>query len=86
MCAGLLAGGMGVTPMINLSHVILKNPNDKVKVRLMDQAAVFSGTPLCAGLRPHVASKSLWFPLQHTVADYCVQCCACAKQQYLMHA
>ena len=29
---GLLAGGMGVTPMINLSHVILKNPNDKVKV------------------------------------------------------
>lgn len=31
-CAGLLAGGMGVTPMINLSHVILKNPNDKVKV------------------------------------------------------
>ncbi|KAK9905928.1 hypothetical protein WJX75_009119 [Coccomyxa subellipsoidea] len=32
---GLLAGGMGVTPMINLSHVILKNPNDKVKLRLM---------------------------------------------------
>ncbi len=31
-CAGLLAGGTGVTAMINLSTVILKNPNDKVKV------------------------------------------------------
>lgn len=42
VCAstGLLAGGMGVTPMINLSHVILKNPNDKVKVGLTSFATV----------------------------------------------
>ena len=31
--AALLAGGTGITPMVNLSHAILKNPNDKVKVR-----------------------------------------------------
>ncbi|CAK0787811.1 hypothetical protein CVIRNUC_011033 [Coccomyxa viridis] len=32
---GLLAGGTGVTAMFNLAHVILKNPNDKVKLRLV---------------------------------------------------
>lgn len=34
--AGLLAGGTGVTAMINLATVILKNPNDKVKVSQYD--------------------------------------------------
>ena len=33
---GLLAGGTGVTAMINLATVILKNPNDKVKVSQPD--------------------------------------------------
>lgn len=33
---GLLAGGTGVTAMINLATVILKNPNDKVKVGQSD--------------------------------------------------
>ena len=33
LAAGLLAGGTGVTAMVNLATVILKNPADKVKVR-----------------------------------------------------
>jgi hypothetical protein len=31
--AALLAGGTGIAPMVNLSHAILKNNEDKVKVR-----------------------------------------------------
>jgi hypothetical protein len=31
-CAGLLAGGTGLTPMLRLIHTILSNPEDRVKV------------------------------------------------------
>lgn len=36
-CAGLLAGGTGLTPMIRLIHTILSNLEDRVKVRRLLQ-------------------------------------------------
>ena len=36
-CAGLLAGGTGLTPMIRLIHTILSNLEDRVKVRSLLQ-------------------------------------------------
>ena len=43
--AGLLAGGTGVTSMINLATVILKNPADKVKVRSMHALSCYTTCP-----------------------------------------
>ena len=36
-CAGLLAGGTGLTPMLRLIHTILSNLEDRVKVRRLLQ-------------------------------------------------
>ncbi|KAI8886198.1 ferredoxin reductase-like protein [Backusella circina FSU 941] len=37
MCSaiGMIAGGTGITPMLQIIHAILRNPNDKTKVNLI---------------------------------------------------
>lgn len=32
---GMIAGGSGITPMLQVAHEILKNPQDQTEVRLI---------------------------------------------------
>lgn len=66
--AALLAGGTGIAPMVNLSHVILKNNDDKVKVcgalRLLPahHAHVLAPHPCCqpaCGMSPGGGARPL---------------------------
>lgn len=64
----LIAGGSGVTPIWQLIHAILKNPDDRTQLSLIDSNKTYDDILLVDELEQYATDHSDQFKLWHTLS------------------